>query len=79
LKLKRGDGRGRRRCRHTYESWGCATTDPSYGLTVYNSQTGAYSMTVGLVWWLVGVALAVGYFVFLYRSFRGKVRLGDAA
>ena len=56
-----------------------ATTDPSYGLTVYNSQAGAYSLSVGLVWWLAGVTLAVGYFVFLYRSFRGKVRLGDAA
>jgi cytochrome d ubiquinol oxidase subunit II len=53
-----------------------ATTDPSYGLTIYNSQTGAYSLTVGLVWWLSGVALAVLYFTFLYRSFRGKVRLG---
>jgi cytochrome d ubiquinol oxidase subunit II len=55
-----------------------ATTDPSYGLTIYNSQTGAYSLTVGLVWWLLGVALAVLYFAFLYRSFRGKVRLGAA-
>lgn len=50
-----------------------ATTQPSYGLTIYNSQAGAYSLTVGLVWWLAGVALAVGYFAFLYRSFRGKV------
>jgi cytochrome bd ubiquinol oxidase subunit II len=53
-----------------------ATTDPSYGLTIYNSQTGAYSLSVGLVWWLSGVAPAIGYFAFLYRSFRGKVRLG---
>ncbi|MBV9929090.1 MAG: cytochrome d ubiquinol oxidase subunit II [Acidobacteria bacterium] len=51
-----------------------ATTDPSYGLTIYNSRTGAYSLSVGLVWWLLGVALAIGYFTFLYRSFRGKVR-----
>jgi cytochrome d ubiquinol oxidase subunit II len=54
-----------------------ATTDPSYGLTIYNSQTGAYSLGVGLVWWLAGVALAVGYFTFLYRSFRGKVTPGE--
>ena len=53
-----------------------ATTNPSYGLTIYNSQTGSYSLAVGLVWWLAGVALAVLYFAFLYRSFRGKVRLG---
>ena len=50
-----------------------ASTDPSYGLTIYNAKTGAYSLSVGLIWWLLGMALAVGYFTFLYRSFRGKV------
>jgi cytochrome d ubiquinol oxidase subunit II len=52
-----------------------ASTNPSYGLTIYNASTGAYSLTVGLVWWLVGIALAIGYFTFLYSSFRGKVGL----
>jgi cytochrome d ubiquinol oxidase subunit II len=47
------------------------------GLTIYNSQTGAYSLGVGLVWWLAGMLLAVGYFTFLYRSFRGKVSLNE--
>jgi multidrug efflux pump subunit AcrB len=55
-----------------------ATTQPSYGLTIYNSRTGAYSLSVGLVWWLAGVALAVLYFTFLYRSFCGKVRLEES-
>jgi cytochrome d ubiquinol oxidase subunit II len=32
-------------------------------------------MSVGLVWWLIGIAIAVAYFVFLYRSFSGKVSL----
>lgn len=54
-----------------------ATTDPSYSLTIFNSKTGDYSMRVGLVWWLVGIILAIGYFVFLYRFFRGKVTLED--
>ena len=27
----------------------------------------------GLTWWSIGMALAVGYFVFVYRMFRGKV------
>ena len=54
-----------------------ASTRPEYSLTIYNTHTGAYSMEVGLVWWLVGTALAVTYFVFLYRSFRGKVTLED--
>jgi cytochrome d ubiquinol oxidase subunit II len=54
-----------------------ATTDPSYSLTIFNSHTGSYSLSVGLVWWLVGMTLALAYFIFLYRSFRGKVRLND--
>jgi cytochrome bd ubiquinol oxidase subunit II len=54
-----------------------ASTDPSYSLTVHNAKTGAYGLRVGLVWWLIGIALAVGYFVLLYRSFRGKVSLND--
>jgi cytochrome bd-type quinol oxidase subunit 2 len=28
-----------------------------------------------LVWWFVGMILALGYFFFVYRMFRGKVRL----
>jgi cytochrome d ubiquinol oxidase subunit II len=50
-----------------------ASTDPAYTLTIYNTRTGAYSLRVGLIWWLIGIALALGYFTFVYRSFRGKV------
>jgi cytochrome d ubiquinol oxidase subunit II len=54
-----------------------ASTDPRYSLTIENTKTGAYSLNAGLVWWLVGIALAIGYFTFLYRFFRGKVRLSN--
>jgi cytochrome bd ubiquinol oxidase subunit II len=56
-----------------------ATTDPAYSLTIHNAKTGAYSLSVGLIWWLIGITLAVGYFVFLYRSFGGKVTTGDGS
>ena len=52
-----------------------ASTDPAYSLTIDNAKTGSYSLRVGLVWWLWGMLLAIGYFIFLYRSFRGKVTL----
>jgi cytochrome d ubiquinol oxidase subunit II len=42
-------------------------------LTIYNTATGSYGMGVGLAWWLPGMALAMGYAVFLYRRFAGKV------
>jgi len=52
-----------------------AVTDPAYSLTIYNAKSGAYSLSVGLIWWILGMILAIGYFTFVYRSFRGKVQL----
>ena len=31
----------------------------------------------GLVWWSIGMVLALAYFVFVYRMFRGKVKLEE--
>ncbi|HTU32368.1 MAG TPA: cytochrome d ubiquinol oxidase subunit II [Candidatus Acidoferrum sp.] len=50
-----------------------STTDPALNITVYNAHSGRYAMSVGLIWWSLGMAIAVGYFVFVYRMFRGKV------
>jgi cytochrome bd-type quinol oxidase subunit 2 len=30
-------------------------------------------LTVGLAWWIIGMVLAIIYFVFTYRLFWGKV------
>jgi cytochrome bd ubiquinol oxidase subunit II len=51
--------------------------DPQYNLTIENSITSSYALQVGLRWWIVGIVIALGYFVFLYRMFRGKVTLED--
>ena len=51
--------------------------DHQYDLTIYNSSAGAYGLRVGLAWWILGAALAVAYFVFVYRMFRGKVQLEE--
>ena len=56
-----------------------ASTDPRFGLTVYNTAAGAHGLRVGLVWWSIGIVIAIGYFVFVYRMFRGKVRLEAGA
>lgn len=50
-----------------------STTDPALNITVYNAASGRYSLSFGLIWWSFGMALATGYFVFVYRMFRGKV------
>jgi cytochrome d ubiquinol oxidase subunit II len=52
-----------------------ASTDPDYSLTIYNSAAGHHGLVVGVVWWLIGVVIALAYFVFIYRMFRGKVQL----
>jgi cytochrome d ubiquinol oxidase subunit II len=43
--------------------------DPGLGLTIQSAAAGAYGLRVGLMWWIPGVLLAIGYFVFLYRHF----------
>jgi cytochrome d ubiquinol oxidase subunit II len=53
-----------------------STTDPALDLTVYAAHSGEHSLAVGLAWWGAGMAAAVGYNVFVYRSFRGKVAAG---
>jgi cytochrome bd ubiquinol oxidase subunit II len=52
-----------------------ASTNPDYSLTIYNAAAGHHGLVVGVAWWSVGLVLALGYFVFIYRMFRGKVQL----
>jgi cytochrome d ubiquinol oxidase subunit II len=54
-----------------------ASTGQQYSLTIYNAATGAYGLAIGVVWWTLGIILALGYFVFTYRMFRGKVNPGE--
>ena len=54
-----------------------ASTDPAYNLTIYNTAAARHGLRVGLAWWSIAMILALGYFTFLFRMFRGKVRLED--
>jgi cytochrome d ubiquinol oxidase subunit II len=49
--------------------------NPAYSLTIQNASGSRYGQTVGLVWWIIGMVLAIIYFVLTYRLFWGKVRL----
>jgi cytochrome bd ubiquinol oxidase subunit II len=51
--------------------------DPANSLTIHNASASQYGMTVGLIWWSIGMVLAAVYFVIIYRLFRGKVSLED--
>ena len=49
--------------------------NPIYSLTVSSAKAPDYGLKIGLVWWLIGMTLAVGYFVYVYRNFAGKVSI----
>jgi cytochrome d ubiquinol oxidase subunit II len=51
--------------------------DPANSLTIDNASGSQYGMTVGLVWWCIGILLAAIYFIVTYRLFWGKVNLAD--
>lgn len=51
-----------------------SNADPRHGLTIWNSATGNYGLRVALAWWMPGMVLVMGYFLFVYRHFSGKVK-----
>jgi cytochrome bd ubiquinol oxidase subunit II len=55
-----------------------ASTDRAYDITAVKALSGPHALHVGLIWWSFGMALAIGYFIFVYRMFRGKVTLASS-
>jgi cytochrome bd ubiquinol oxidase subunit II len=54
-----------------------ASGDATNNLTIYNTATGSYGMKVGLVWWSIGIVIAITYFIVLFKMFKGKVSMAD--
>ena len=52
-----------------------ATTGADRDITLSRAISGPHTLAVGLVWWGFGMLLAIGYVVFVYGKFRGKVDL----
>jgi cytochrome d ubiquinol oxidase subunit II len=51
-----------------------STLDPAFDLTALNASASEHGLRAGLVWWLIGFPIAVGYSAFLFRFHRAKVR-----
>lgn len=49
-----------------------SATDPALSLTAENSASAPEALRTGLMWWPVGLILALGYLVLLFRIHRGK-------
>lgn len=56
-----------------------ATGNSDADITLGRALSGPHTLSVGLAWWLFGMALAVGYVVFVYSRFKGKADLGRKA
>lgn len=59
----------------TYPALLPSSTNQVLGITISNAVSGPYALSIGLVWWLFGIAVAIGYFIFVYWMFRGKAGL----
>lgn len=51
--------------------------DRIHDLTITNAKAGAYGLKIGLIWWVIGILLASGYFIYVYRTFAGKIGAGS--
>jgi cytochrome bd ubiquinol oxidase subunit II len=54
-----------------------ATANSGPDITLERALSGPHTLAVGLAWWLIGMALAVGYVVFVYSRFKGKVDMAE--
>jgi cytochrome d ubiquinol oxidase subunit II len=54
-----------------------ATTGADRDITLSRAISGPHTLVVGFVWWSFGMALALGYVVFVYSRFRGKAEAGS--
>ena len=46
-----------------------------HSLTIYNAASSPYAMRIALLWYPLGMALAITWFYVVYRSFRGRVAI----
>jgi cytochrome d ubiquinol oxidase subunit II len=56
-----------------------ASTGEDRNITLANALAGPHTLAIGLVWWAFGMTLAVGYIVFVYGKFRGKVSFASSS
>ena len=52
-------------------------TDLNNSLTIYNASSTERTLFTMLIIALIGMPFVIGYTIFIYRAFKGKVRLGE--
>jgi len=56
-----------------------SSTDLTYSLTIYNASSTERTLFTMLIIALIGMPFVIGYTIFIYRAFKGKVRLGEGS
>ncbi|MBR9914702.1 MAG: cytochrome d ubiquinol oxidase subunit II [Algicola sp.] len=56
-----------------------STIDPKHSIDIYNAAASTKSMKIMLTFVVIGTPLVLGYTVFIYRTFRGKVQLDETS
>ncbi|WP_243471774.1 cytochrome d ubiquinol oxidase subunit II [Winogradskyella sp. MH6] len=56
-----------------------STISPEYSVTIYNAASSQKSLGIMLTIVLIGAPLLAFYFLFLYKTFHGKVKLDDTS
>jgi cytochrome bd ubiquinol oxidase subunit II len=51
-----------------------STIAPKFSLTAYQAASNSHSLGLALIWWPIAFVLAMVYFAFIARQYRGKVR-----
>ena len=54
-----------------------STFDVAYSVNAYAGAVGGPGLVLATFWWPVAMALSVAYFAFVFRQFRGKVRMAS--
>ena len=52
-----------------------STLSADWSLTAHNACVSPSGLRKGLVWWVIGFPIALGYFAMLFRRFQGKVKV----
>jgi len=54
-----------------------STLAPEFSKSAYQMAAAGHGLAIGLVWWPLALILAGGYFAFIYRHYKGKVKLSE--
>ncbi len=49
-----------------------SSVDPAFDVNAHNAAASPRALTLGLIWWIPALVIAIGYFTYLFWSFRGK-------